>query len=349
LDNIDVGKKSLSCVLVGGVIIGLITGSNSLALPVSGGVKLGKINYIPAETSPNPALERAILKQLPGYDPCAGEKIRYFYNQSDLNEDSQPETIVYLVGSYSCGTGGCNALIFKSSASEYQLISQMTLVNNPIIVSSAKTKGWHDLIIYVAGGGARGSYHLLRFNGKNYPSNPSIQTSLPPGFTIVGKALIADEITFNTPAPTLECNAIEWLKIEGFGFLRIGLSAAEISRNLGVPEIKEKKVLQEADGLYHQTWNYVQKGIKLDMVASRVEGDFSVASISLKSPSLLKTKRGIGIGSSYAETKRAYEKEYNREESTPGKQLIVGSVYEGLIFSFKDERVVGIFLGAAAE
>jgi hypothetical protein len=56
----------------------------------------------------------------------------------------------------------------------------------------------------------------------------------------------------------------------------------------------------------------------------------------------------MGIGSSYAEVEQAYKKDIDAE-STNKEQITVGSVYDGIIFKFKDGKVSKIFLGGAAE
>ena len=327
-------------------------------LPNSEGIKLGELKYIQAKTTSNPALEKAILEQLKGYNYCQDDDtskgIRYFYNLTDLNNDGSQETIVYLLGTYSCGSGGCRTLIFQSSGSDYQLISSISLVNNPIIISNQKTAGWHDLIIYVTGGGAKSDYHLLHFNGSEYPSNPSIQPSLASGSVIAGKALIANQIAFDTPAPIVqsencESTPFELMKSEGFGELKIDLTAAQVVELLGSPETKDEIVLWEADGFYHQYWYYLQQGITLEMISATAGNKQKVASIKLISPSRLKTQRGIGIGDSYTEVIQAYQQESEPENSIPSKQFVAGSIYGGLIFSFQNGRVSEIFLGAAAE
>ena len=183
-------------------------------LPTVEGITIGKIEYLKAETTRNQKLETAILKQLPGYKFCSTEKsssegIRYFYNKTDLNEDDKLEVIVYLVGAYSCGTGGCTTLIFQSFDSDYRLISNLTLVNNPIIVSNKKTNGWHDLNLYISGVGINSNYHVVSFDGQEYPSNPSLQPKLSTDSLLTGKALISEQIVFDTPAPILQSGECE--------------------------------------------------------------------------------------------------------------------------------------------
>jgi hypothetical protein len=49
-------------------------------------------------------------------------------------------------------------------------ITQFSVSDYPIAVSGSKSKGWKDLYIMSAG-----KYHILKFDGKKYPSNPSVQ------------------------------------------------------------------------------------------------------------------------------------------------------------------------------
>lgn len=161
-------------------------------LPDVGGVRFRALAYQTAATKPAPALEQAIARELSG-DVA---NVRYLYNSIDLDGDGRNEAIAYLVGSSTCGSGGCTMLIFKATGTgSYKLISRHTIVNNPIVVSDQKTKGWRDLVLYVAGGGAKPSYHRLKFNGSTYPSNPSTAPTVPQGTIVTGTAVIADQIS----------------------------------------------------------------------------------------------------------------------------------------------------------
>lgn len=160
-----------------------------------------------ADQRDNPALAQAILRELPGY-PCADltqtdeETVRYFYTFEDLNDDGNDEAIAYLVGSYTCGTGGCTAMIFDVNGGEYTLNSRMTLVQTPIVVADTKTSGWRDLVIPVAGGGAAAGDRVVQWTGQSYAANPSMAPEWT-GSSLEGVALIADSITADTPAPAL--------------------------------------------------------------------------------------------------------------------------------------------------
>ena len=163
-----------------------------------GGTARPRWRRVLSEKTPDPRLEEAILKTLPDYTGrnLNGEEsfARYYYNRFDLNGDRRPEVVVYLVGSYICGTGGCNLLVFRNESGEYRLVSESSIVNQPVVVSTKRTRGWNDLIVYVAGGGASPRHAALRFNGRTYPDNPSSEPNVPKA-RITGTEIISDDIT----------------------------------------------------------------------------------------------------------------------------------------------------------
>lgn len=165
---------------------------------VQGRNRLRGVSYVRSETSPDPEIEKAILKTLRDDDFSEGE-IRYYYNRIDLNGDGNFEAIVHLVGAAICGTGGCDTLILQPARGGYRLISTIGLTRTPIIVSTQKTRGWSDLVVYVSGGGIiPGHYVSLHFNGRTYPENPTVLPALGPRARIKGKAFVADEVTPGT-------------------------------------------------------------------------------------------------------------------------------------------------------
>ena len=54
-------------------------------------------------------------------------------------------------------------------------MSRSTVTREPIFVLPELSHGWHTLSVYVAGGGSDASQVLLRFDGTEYPSNPTQQ------------------------------------------------------------------------------------------------------------------------------------------------------------------------------
>jgi hypothetical protein len=160
----------------------------------SGAVKMGSIKYQSSETTPNAEIEQAIVESLDG-DRTALQKTRYYYDRVDLNSDGKPEALVYLSGSYTCGTGGCMMLVLAPAGERYQMISKMTLVQAPVIVSAEKSAGWNDLVLEVSGGGATKHYARMQFDGSAYPVNPSTAPEVAPNATINGTAVMSGDLS----------------------------------------------------------------------------------------------------------------------------------------------------------
>lgn len=107
----------------------------------------------------------------PTQDPGA----RFLSAFVDLNGDGKQEAIVYLLHNDFCGSGGCPMLVLTPQDSSYRIITKTTVTRPPIRVLATKTNGWSDLSVSVSGGGIRNAYDAkLSFNGKKYPSNPTV-------------------------------------------------------------------------------------------------------------------------------------------------------------------------------
>ena len=154
-----------------------------------------------------------------------------------------------------------------------------------------------------------------------------------------------DAVSNNLPNDTTAAKEID---LGGVGELSLGLGQTKIAGLLGQPESKSKAEGWDADGLIHQDWFYRSKGIILNMNGEKNEGELTVFSITISSPCGFKTKKNMGIGSTYKEVMAAYEKDIDKS-FTDKKSITVGSVYGGILFSFKNDKVEKIFIGAAAE
>ena len=73
-----------------------------------------------------------------------------------------------------------------------------------------------------------------------------------------------------------------------------------------------------------------------------------VERFTVTAPCAWKTPQGIGVGSSEHEVRKAYSQLLDKEGQFPN-QLVVGSIYDGVIFHMKNGKVESIFVGAAAE
>ncbi|WP_345240528.1 tetratricopeptide repeat protein [Pontibacillus salipaludis] len=154
-------------------------------------IDLSSIQYMTSEKERDPQLEKALIKEFEYTDEG---KARYYYNKVDLDGDGEPETFVYLVGPYFCGTGGCSAAIFKEQDGDYSLLTRFSVVNNPIIISDTKTNGYKDIIMNVYGGGIEPFFARLTYNGITYPGNPSVQPKVEPGTKLEGVAIVAHDL-----------------------------------------------------------------------------------------------------------------------------------------------------------
>jgi hypothetical protein len=132
------------------------------------------------------------------------------------------------------------------------------------------------------------------------------------------------------------------------GKLSLGLSQAEVYAILDCPVKRGEDQMWDADGLYHQEWEYSECGVILDMSSKKHNGVKKIESITITAPSKLTTTKGIGIGSSREKVIAAYRAAWNKKQSRED-YFVAGSVYGGLMFGFQDGKVINIFLGAAAE
>lgn len=103
----------------------------------------------------------------------------------DLDKDGVDDAVVWLQGMDWCGSGGCTMLVLRGGDDGYAVVSRSTVTREPIRVSDAMSHGWHDLIVH-----SDGVEKLMQFDGKAYPSNPSMQPTAEPGQVDSAKILI---------------------------------------------------------------------------------------------------------------------------------------------------------------
>jgi hypothetical protein len=165
------------------------------------------VRSLPPEPQPNRALEAALRAALfpvriddgqgHGPDPGSAEgewvernKIRaecermpphrYTWDRVDLNGDGKPEVVAQVLGPMLCGTGGCPLLIFREpSPGRLELITRMSLFKDPLIVAERRHNGWKELITRVRVDAGHGYYAELPYDGRTYPTNPSVAPALP--------------------------------------------------------------------------------------------------------------------------------------------------------------------------
>jgi effector-binding domain-containing protein len=137
------------------------------------------------------------------------------------------------------------------------------------------------------------------------------------------------------------------LNSETIGTLKYGLSYSELINELGEPSEKLESELWGADGEYHQTIKYSTQGIELDIIGE-VDAEKRINMITIYDPCDLKTLKNIGVGSSFDQVESAYKGLIDWINSDKS-QIVVGSLYGGMMFKFKDQKVNSIFMGSVAE
>lgn len=134
---------------------------------------------------------------------------------------------------------------------------------------------------------------------------------------------------------------------ENLNDLKLGLTKFKVEKILGTPSDMSSNEIWGADGEYHQTYNYKELGIELDMIGDNDESK-KVNMITINKPCNYKTSRNIHIGSNVSDLKIAYRQYYNKDYSD-NETFVAGSIYGGVIFTLKNDVVESIFIGAGAE
>jgi heat shock protein HslJ len=176
-----------------------------LSLMADGGIFAWEpvVDSVAFATRPDPGLEAAILAASPDYtrkivNAGGADRLgRYVYSLVDLDNDGDDEIFVYLLGSFFCGTGGCNLQLFTRDADGYALVNEFTTTRTPVIVTSQMTNGWKDIWRYRSGGGRPANYIAGRFDGTRYVDAEEIPADDPP----VGTRVLSGEPTFEQGIP----------------------------------------------------------------------------------------------------------------------------------------------------
>lgn len=165
-------------------------------------------------------------------------------------------------------------------------------------------------------------------------------------FTTIDQEVEIDDIPVNTLEDFYEAGW-QLLEKEKLGKLQLNMPLDKVIELLGEPDEKEEMVEWGADGEYHQQYIYKSYGIELNIVGEK-EPDRKLFIIDAFSTCPFKTKKGIGMGSSYDDVMNAYQSYIEPSFSGP-TTLTAGTIYGGVIFMLEDSKVNRIFMGAAAD
>lgn len=154
-------------------------------------------------TKPDAEIEAAILSASPDYTKemveigGASGMARYVYGRVDLNGDGKDEVFVYMLGSYFCGTGGCNLMLFTEGPDGYSLVSNFPISRLPVIVMDEKRNGWNNIAKLESGGGAPATYVTYSYDGKNYVESGRVPGDNAPQ----GESYLTGDLEFSMGIP----------------------------------------------------------------------------------------------------------------------------------------------------
>ena len=117
---------------------------------------------------------------------------RYYYDETDLDEDGTDEIIAVVVGEYTECDGGDPAVILKRSEQGYQVLESFAYVRTPVYVSSEMTNGWHDLIFPAYGGEEGTGFRIFHYQDGIGYQNETMEFVENMDENFCGKKMIAN-------------------------------------------------------------------------------------------------------------------------------------------------------------
>ena len=106
--------------------------------------------------------------------PSPGEDTRYASAFVDLDGDGKSEAIVFLMGSFWCGTAGCNMFVLAPHGASWRVVGRILGSSDPIRVLHTRSNGWRNISAWTRNPGSPSFEFQVRFNGKRYPLSPKI-------------------------------------------------------------------------------------------------------------------------------------------------------------------------------
>jgi hypothetical protein len=156
-----------------------------------------------------------------------------------------------------------------------------------------------------------------------------------------------EQTTESSNQEMLTNKGFDLMKTESVGAIKFGLTEEQVFDLIGEPEETSEPFFSEVDGETYQHFDYKSKGVFLSFVI-KSDSIKEVRLIEIKVPCSLKTSRQIGIGSTDAEVLNAYKDFINRQYSD-SSEIVVGSIYGGIIFSIQNQKVKSIYIGTTAD
>ena len=137
------------------------------------------------------------------------------------------------------------------------------------------------------------------------------------------------------------------LKDEAIGGVAMQMTDKQVIAVLGKPSKKSAPLTEEATGDITAEWTWRAAGITV--LFSNANAQPKVRSITLAVPSALKTKKGVGIGSSRADLDAAYGAgKMQTTDEEAATTYTVGNHYYGMIFNLEGGKVASVYWGLLA-
>lgn len=121
-------------------------------------------------------------KQFPDEDDT-----RYAKAFVDLNGDGREEAIVFLMGRWWCGSGGCPTLVLTPQLASWKVVARILTTSPPIRVLRTRSKGWRSITVWTHDPEAPPYEAELQFDGETYPLSPTT----PVGKNARGRVIVS--------------------------------------------------------------------------------------------------------------------------------------------------------------
>jgi hypothetical protein len=138
---------------------------------------------------------------------------------------------------------------------------------------------------------------------------------------------------------------ISQLKLNNW--LGIGVEQRTVIEKLGNADSISPKKYWEALGSYVNTMHYYTSGYVFEIEHYETETP-RILSITLTKSCKAELPNGIKIGSTRTNVLEYYKHHIDSDNSSSSK-ILVGSLYNGILFTTEEDKVIKIFIGALAE
>lgn len=173
-EAVDVTRKADKTVYVGEFGVMKVLGEAAILRTAIEDIRCDSIG---STNGGNSNLEYQAQAALKIYD-AEIEPSHYTLKIVDLNDDGLFDALALMkLKSGYCGSGGCSLLTLitePDNGGVLHVVGNTSLVRAPVLKLTSITNGFHDLSVYVSGGGHAAATRVLKFDGRQYTANASM-------------------------------------------------------------------------------------------------------------------------------------------------------------------------------